>query len=205
MIWVARYLLLRVAEKFGVFEIEFHPKPVKGDLEWLRMHTIFRILEWERRREKSTSNLILAKLEKRTLGTIFSNYGSMKSMSDLQGCMKLKQWNKFLMLLSDRGAFEFVSFFHVKMDGKGYLEDRRPASNGLSLLGLQRWFWKSQCYRRFGFIIDKVEKRFGFWQASFSPILLNWRYLMITTTQLDKYGSWFTFLRFAIHWFGRRK
>jgi glutamine synthetase len=39
-LWIARYLLLRVAEKYNV-NIELYPKPVKGDWNGSGMHTNF--------------------------------------------------------------------------------------------------------------------------------------------------------------------
>ena len=38
--WLSRYILVRTAEAYGV-DVEFHPKPVKGDWNGSGMHTNF--------------------------------------------------------------------------------------------------------------------------------------------------------------------
>src|ERR1700727_2071029 len=79
--WMARYLMLRLTEKYGV-DIEFHCKPL-GDTDW---------------------------------------NGS--------GKHETAPWNKFSYGIADRGASIRVPHSFANNGYKGYLEDRRPNSQG---------------------------------------------------------------------------
>ena len=126
-IWVARYLLERTAEKYGL-AINWHPKPVTGDWNGSGMHANF-------------SNTLL-----RTCGSedVYKSvcdafapvikehievYGADNDMR-LTGLHETQSIDKFSYGVSDRGASIRIPVATVQNGWKGYLEDRRPASNG---------------------------------------------------------------------------
>lgn len=124
--WLARYLLIRTAEEYGV-TVELHPKPVKGDWNGSGMHCNFSNTDI---REKGGETLIKEICEKfrPVHEEHIAVYGSANEMR-LTGLHETQSIDTFSYGVSDRGSSIRIPIGTVEDGWKGYLEDRRPASN----------------------------------------------------------------------------
>jgi glutamine synthetase len=126
--WIARYLLLRLTEKYGV-DIEFHCKPL-GNTDWngSGMHSNFSTKYMREVGGKAYFEALMGAFEK-NLQEHIDVYGPDNHMR-LTGKHETAPWNKFSYGVADRGASIRVPHSFVNNDYKGYLEDRRPNSQG---------------------------------------------------------------------------
>lgn len=125
--WVARYLLERTAEKYGL-AIEWHPKPL-GDTDWngSGMHANFSNGEMRESGKEEIFTKICEGFGKNIKRHI-SVYGAHNDQR-LTGKHETQSIDTFSYGISDRGASIRIPIATVEDGWKGRLEDRRPASN----------------------------------------------------------------------------
>jgi len=122
---LARYILMRTAEKHDL-TIDLHPKPFKTNLNGSGCHTNY---STKAMREDGGYDLIIAAIEKLKdkHDEHIAIYGKDNDMR-LSGKWETADINTFTYGVADRGASVRIPRF-TERDKKGYLEDRRPASN----------------------------------------------------------------------------
>jgi glutamine synthetase len=128
-IWVARYLLERLGEKYGL-SINWHPKPL-GDSDWngSGMHANFSNSTLREAGDKKIYDEICERFapDARIQQSI-KVYGADNDQR-LTGKHETQAIDKFSYGISDRGASIRIPIATVENGWKGWLEDRRPASN----------------------------------------------------------------------------
>jgi len=124
-VWLSRFLLERVAEYFQVV-VSFHPKPIKGDWNGAGCHTNY---STETMRNEGGYAAIITAIEK--LGKKHKEHIDVYGMDNDQrmtGKHETADINEFSYGVANRGASVRIPNV-AKIEGKGYFEDRRPASN----------------------------------------------------------------------------
>ncbi|NQV78048.1 MAG: glutamine synthetase beta-grasp domain-containing protein [Lutibacter sp.] len=126
-IWLARYLLDRLTEKHGYY-IEYHPKPL-GDTDWngSGMHANFSNTTLRTCGSEETYKTICEAFRP-VVAEHITVYGAFNDQR-LTGKHETASIHDFSYGVSDRGASIRIPIFTVQKGWKGYLEDRRPASN----------------------------------------------------------------------------
>ena len=128
-VWLARYLLERTTEKYGVY-VEWHPKPLGKDCDWngSGMHANF------------SNGLMRTCGDEKVFVTICEEFGKhIKEHIDVYGAYndqrligrhEASSINNFSFGVSNRSASIRIPICTLNDGWKGHLEDRRPASNG---------------------------------------------------------------------------
>ena len=125
-VWVARYMLDRLTEEYGWY-IEYHPKPVKGDWNGNGMHANFSNSLLRTCGSKKTYEKVCEAFRPVTKEHI-EVYGAFNELR-LTGKHETASIHDFKYGVSDRGASIRIPILTVERGWKGWLEDRRPASN----------------------------------------------------------------------------
>ena len=123
--WIARYLLERTAEKYGV-AINWHCKPIKGDWNGSGMHANFSNSVLRECGDKAIYEQICEAFRPLVKEHI-AVYGADNDQR-LTGDHETQSIDKFSFGVSDRGASIRIPVATVENGWKGWLEDRRPNS-----------------------------------------------------------------------------
>lgn len=125
--WIARYLLERTAEKYGI-AVNWHCKPL-GDTDWngSGMHTNFSTGKMRTLGKKEIFEKVCRAFGN-VIGEHMAVYGADNNQR-LTGKHETQSIDQFSYGVSDRGASIRIPIYTTSHGWKGYLEDRRPNSS----------------------------------------------------------------------------
>ena len=128
-VWMARYLLLRLCEQYEV-DVNWHCKPLGKDVDWngSGMHSNFSTEHMRTVGGKEYFEALMAAFDKYKNEHI-AVYGPDNHLR-LTGLHETQSIDKFNYGIANRGASVRVPHSFVNNGYKGYLEDRRPNSQG---------------------------------------------------------------------------
>jgi len=127
--WIARYLLLRLCESYGV-DVNFHPKPLGVEHDWngSGMHTNFSTAYMREVGGTDYFETLMAAFAEHKDAHI-AVYGPDNHMR-LTGLHETQSIDTFDYGVANRGASIRIPHSFVNSGYRGYLEDRRPNSLG---------------------------------------------------------------------------
>mmetsp|Transcript_17830 Transcript_17830/g.35235 ORF Transcript_17830/g.35235 Transcript_17830/m.35235 type:complete len:349 (+) Transcript_17830:114-1160(+) len=125
--WMSRYILNRVCEKHDV-TVSLEPKPIPGDWNGAGCHTNYSTKAM-REQDGAYESIIIPAIERlaKKHQEHIAVYG-VGNEARLTGRHETASFEKFSYGVANRGASIRIPNA-TKNDGKGYFEDRRPASN----------------------------------------------------------------------------